>query len=117
MNRLVAYDRAGPALHSVITINPRALETAGALDDERRARGPRSTLHCIPVLLKDNIDTFDMPTTNGSAILRDAIPPDDAALARALRDSGALILIWAQAIERGYSPFAEIKHERTTEQD
>ena len=92
LNRLAAYDDGGPRINSVITINPRALDTATALDEERRARGPRSTVHCIPVLLKDNIDTFDMATTNGSVILRNAVPPDDAFIARSLREAGALIL-------------------------
>ena len=92
LNRIAAYDKSGPKLNSIITVNPRALETATALDEERRARGPRSRLHCIPVLLKDNIDTFDMPTTNGSVILKDSIPPDDAFIAKALRNAGALIL-------------------------
>jgi amidase len=92
LNRIAAYDDAGPNINSVITVNPMALQTAAALDDERRAHGPRSNVHCIPVLLKDNVDTFDMPTTNGSAILRDAIPPDDATITRLLRDAGALIL-------------------------
>ena len=92
LNRIAAYDKSGPKINSIITINPRALETATALDEERRARGPRSRLHCIPVLLKDNINTFDMPTTNGSVILKDAIPSDDAFIAKALRDAGAMIL-------------------------
>ena len=92
LNRIAAYDKAGPKINSIITVNPRALETAAALDEERRTRGPRSRLHCIPVLLKDNIDTADMPTTNGSVILKDAIPPDDSFITKALRDAGALIL-------------------------
>ena len=92
LNRIAAYDKNGPKINSIITINPLALETAAALDEERRTRGPRSRLHCIPVLLKDNIDTADMPTTNGSVILKDAIPPDDSFITKALRDAGALIL-------------------------
>ena len=92
LDRVAAYDDAGPRLNSIITVNPRALDTARALDEERSSNGPRSALHCIPVVLKDNIDTDDMPTTNGSAILRDAIPPDDAYIARALRETGAMIL-------------------------
>ena len=92
LNRIAAYDDGGPKLNSIITVNPRALETAQALDEERASTGPRSALHCIPVLLKDNIDTDDMPTTNGSAILKDAIPPDDAYITKALRDAGALVL-------------------------
>ena len=92
LNRIAAYDDDGPRLNSIITVNPRALDIAQALDEERASTGPRSALHCIPVLLKDNIDTDDMPTTNGSAILKDAIPPDDAYITKALRDAGALVL-------------------------
>jgi Asp-tRNA(Asn)/Glu-tRNA(Gln) amidotransferase A subunit family amidase len=92
LNRIAAYDKEGPKLNSIITVNPRALETAAALDEERRTRGPRGRLHCIPVLLKDNIDTADMPTSNGSVILKDAIPPDDAYITKALKNAGALIL-------------------------
>ena len=67
--RIEAYDRKGPSLHAVITVNPKALETARALDAERKAKGPRSPLHGIPVALKDNYDTADMPTTGGSLLL------------------------------------------------
>ena len=90
--RIAAYEDSGPKLNAIITVNPRALETAAALDAERRSRGPRGPLHGIPVLLKDNIDTVDMPTSNGSAILRDAMAPDDAFIAKVLRDAGAVIL-------------------------
>ena len=54
--------------------------------------GPRSPLHGIPVLLKDNFDTFDLPTTAGSLLLKDTIPPDDAFITKQLRESGAIIL-------------------------
>jgi len=92
LNRIAAYDDDGPRLNSIITLNPQALDTARALDEERASSGRRSDLHCIPVLLKDNIDTDDMPTSNGSVILKDAIPPDDAYITSALREAGALIL-------------------------
>jgi amidase len=90
--RIAAYEDGGPMLNSIITINPKALEIAAALDAERKAKGARGPLHGIPVLLKDNVDTFDLPTTNGSAILKLSIPPDDAHLAKALRDAGAIVL-------------------------
>ncbi len=89
LNRINTYD---PNLRSMITINPRLMETAAALDQERATRGPRSRLHCIPIVLKDNFDTFDMPTTNGSAVMRHAIPPEDGYVTRAVRDAGALII-------------------------
>lgn len=92
LRRIAAYDSAGPVLNSMITLNPRALEIAAALDGERMATGPRSLLHCIPVVLKDNIDTGDMPTSNGSVILKDVVAPDDAFITRRLRGAGALVL-------------------------
>lgn len=90
--RIAAYDDQGPKLNAVITTNAKALELATQLDQERKTRGLRSPLHGIPVLLKDNVDTFDMPTSNGSVILKDSIPPDDAFLARRLREAGAIVL-------------------------
>src|SRR5947207_8323192 len=90
--RIQAYDRQGPSLHAVITLNPKALETARALDAERKAKGPRSPLHGIPVVLKDNYNTFDLPTTAGSVLLEGSIPPDDAFVVKKLRDAGGIIL-------------------------
>jgi amidase len=90
--RIEAYDDQGPKLNAVLTLNPRALETARALDAERKAKGKRSALHGIPVVLKDNFDTADLPTTGGSLLLDGSIPPDDAFLVKKLREAGAVIL-------------------------
>ncbi|MEZ5286459.1 MAG: amidase family protein [Vicinamibacterales bacterium] len=90
--RIEAYDRQGPSLHAVMALNPKALDTARALDQERAARGPRSPLHGIPFVLKDNFDTTDMPTTGGSVLLEGSVPPDDAFVVKKLRDAGAIIL-------------------------
>ncbi|MBW4573580.1 MAG: hypothetical protein KME31_38200 [Tolypothrix carrinoi HA7290-LM1] len=92
LNRINAYDKQGPSINSIITINPQALETAAALDNERPTSGKRSPLHGIPVILKDNYDTFDLPTTAGSLTLKNSISPDDAFLTKKLRDAGAIIL-------------------------
>ncbi len=90
--RIQTYDREGPSLHAVMAINPKAVEIARALDAERRAKGPRSPLHGIPVVLKDNYNTFDMPTTGGSVLLEGSIPAADAFVVKKLRDAGAIIL-------------------------
>jgi amidase len=90
--RIAAYDRKGPSLHAVIALNPKAVETARALDAERKARGRRSPLHGIPVVLKDNYDTADMPTTGGSVLLEGSIPAKDAFVVKKLRDGGAIVL-------------------------
>lgn len=92
IERINAYDQVGPRLNSVIAIHPRALELARELDKERKEKGPRSPLHGIPVLLKDNYDTFDMPTTGASKALIGSMAPDDASTVKSLRDAGALIL-------------------------
>jgi len=90
--RIDAYDRKGPALRAVLTINPKAIETARAMDAERKTKGPRSPLHGIPIVLKDNIDTADLPTTGGSVLLEGSMPPDDAFVVKKLRAAGAVIV-------------------------
>ncbi len=91
--RIDALNKKGPRLNAVIAVNPDALEIAEALDVERAARGPRSPLHGIPILLKDNIDTSDkMPTTAGSIALIDNYAVSDAPMVASLRDAGAIIL-------------------------
>jgi amidase len=93
LDRIQAYDRAGPKLNVVIFLNPKALEEAAALDEHLRRTGKFvGPLHGIPVLLKDNINTNDMPTTGGSVSLAGRIPAKDAAVARKLRSAGAIIL-------------------------
>ena len=92
LDRIAAYDDQGPTLNSIIELNPEALATAQALDLERSTSGLRGPLHGIPILLKDNIDTADLPTTAGGLILEGSIPPDDAFITQQLRDAGAIIL-------------------------
>ncbi len=93
LQRIEAIDRQGPAIRSVIEINPDALAIAEALDREMKEKGARGPLHGIPVLLKDNIDTADrMMTTAGSLALVGAKPPEDAFLVQQLRRSGAVLL-------------------------
>lgn len=102
--RIRAYDRQGPSVRAILTINAKAVETARQLDVERKSKGRRSLLHGIPVVLKDNIDTADMPTTAGSVTLEGAIPPDDAFLVKRLRDAGAIILAKANMSEFASGP-------------
>lgn len=93
LDRIDSVDKHGPAINSVIELNPDALSIANDLDKERKAKGPRGPLHGIPVLIKDNIDTHDrMTTTAGSLALGGSIPLQDSSVARKLRDAGAVIL-------------------------
>jgi amidase len=91
--RINDIDKKGPALASVIEMNPDAEKIAAALDRERKEKGPRGPLHGIPILIKDNIDTQDrMMTTAGSLALVGAKPLRDAFVAQKLREAGAIIL-------------------------
>jgi amidase len=92
LKRIEAFDKKGPTINSVIYLNPNAVKEAKALDAERKAGKVRGPLHGIPVLLKDNFDTYDMPTTAGSQLLEGSIPPDDAFVVKKLREAGAIIL-------------------------
>lgn len=90
--RIAAYDKIGPKINAVITLNPAALETARELDAERKAKGPRSPLHGVPVVLKDLYDTKDMPTSAGFLPMKDSRPILDATVVARLRAAGAIIL-------------------------
>ena len=93
LERIGQLDKRGPTINSVIELNPDALSIADALDEERKAKGPRGALHGVPVLLKDNIDTADrMMTTAGSLALAGPVAPRDAFVAQRLREAGAVIL-------------------------
>ena len=90
--RIAAYSERGPTLNAMIMLNPRAGEEAASLDQERSRGNVRGPLHGIPIILKDNYDTFDMPTTGASVALAGSTPPDDAFQVRKLREAGAVIL-------------------------
>jgi len=92
LERIDAYDQQGPHLNAMIYINPRALEKAEALDREREALGSRGPLHGIPIVLKDNYDTHDMPTTGGSVALRGFVPAHDGFQVRKLREAGVVVI-------------------------
>src|SRR5439155_2748766 len=93
LDRIADIDKQGPAINSVIELNPDALSIASDLDTERKAGHVRGPLHGIPVLIKDNIDTHDrMTTTAGSLALAGSVPLQDATIAKKLREAGAVIL-------------------------
>jgi amidase len=93
LDRIDEVDKRGPAINSVIELNPDALSIASDLDKERQTKGARGPLHGIPVLIKDNIDTHDrMTTTAGSLALGGSLPLQDSNVAKKLREAGAVIL-------------------------
>jgi amidase len=93
LQRIDEIDKHGPAINSVIEVNPDAVSIADSLDAERKSKGPRGPMHGIPVLIKDNIGTADrMMTTAGSLALLGCTPAKDSGVAQRLRESGAVIL-------------------------
>jgi amidase len=100
LDRIAAYNMQGPELRAIITVNPKAMETATEMDRSYRA-SPASAgpLHCIPVILKDNFNTFDMPTTGGNVSMKASVPPTDAFTVARIRKAGALILAKANLQE------------------
>jgi Asp-tRNA(Asn)/Glu-tRNA(Gln) amidotransferase A subunit family amidase len=90
--RIEAYDKQGPGLNAIVAINPAAGEAAEALDAERGTRGVRGPLHGIPILVKDNYETIEMPTSAGSIALASFHPRRDAYQVRRLKEAGAVIL-------------------------
>ena len=92
LKRIEAYDKQGPKINSVITLNPKALDEARALDAERKAKGPRSPLHGIPVVVKDLIDVAGLPTTAGFKPFGAPMPPRDAEIVTRMKNAGAIIL-------------------------
>jgi len=93
LDRIEAIDNNGYNLHSIITVNPDALQIADSLDQELAQVNHRGPLHGIPLILKDNIDTHDkMPTTAGSRILKNSYPLQDSWIAKKLREAGVVIL-------------------------
>ena len=92
LDRIAVYDLAGPRLNAIVRVHPEARRQAERLDAERAAGQVRGPLHGIPILLKDNYDTFDMPTTGSTLALAGSVPPDDAFQVRKLREAGAIIL-------------------------
>lgn len=106
--RIAAYDRSGPAINALVVVNPRALEVADSLDARFRAGGLTGPLHCIPTIVKDNMQTTDLPTTAGSLAFRDWIAKRDAFQVQRMRDAGAIVLAKANMAEFAFSPYETV---------
>jgi amidase len=92
IKRIEAYDKSGPSLNAVQTINRHALQDADRLDAAAATSGPVGPLHCIPMLVKDQVETSDMPTTYGSAVFKDFTPQRNATIVTKLKKAGAVIV-------------------------
>ncbi|MCI0504678.1 MAG: amidase [Gammaproteobacteria bacterium] len=107
LERIKQYDRPS-GLNAIVMINPNAGKRAAMLDKEFEETGQLRELHCVPVILKDNFDTADMPTAGGSMVLKNSLPPDDAFMVRKLREAGAVIIAKSNMAEWAFSPYFTI---------
>jgi len=103
LRRIDAYDQT-TGLNAIVVVNPGALAAAEALDAEFRKTGKLRPLHGIPLIIKDNYDTADLPTTGGSLAMEGSVPPDDAFQVGRLREAGAIVLAKSNMAEWAFSP-------------
>ena len=106
--RINAYDKTGPAINALIVVNPNALAVADSLDRRFRAGGRVGPLHCIPMVVKDNMQTTDLPTTAGSLAFAGWIPKKDAFQVRRIREAGAIVIAKSNMAEFAFSPYETV---------
>ena len=108
LRRIEAYDRNGPAINAIVVVNPDALRVADSLDARFRATGPVGPLHCVPMIVKDNFQTTELPTTAGSLSLQGFVPERDAFQVKRLRASGAIVLAKSNMAEFAFTPYETV---------
>ena len=104
LQRIDAHDKQGAALNAIVLVNPEARTTADDLDRRFRQSGPVGAMHCVPVIVKDNFETVDMPTTAGSLSLKGMMTGKDAFVVKRLRDAGAVMIAKSNMAEFAFSP-------------
>ena len=108
LDRIEAYDRKGPALNAIVVTNPDALKVADALDARYAQSGPVGPMHCVPLIVKDNYETTDMPTAAGSLSLKGVMSKADAFQVRKLREAGAIMLAKSNMAEFAFDPMETV---------
>ena len=108
LDRIEAYDRKGPALNAIVVTNPDALKVADALDAKFAQSGPVGPLHCVPLIVKDNYETTDMPTSAGSLSLKGVMSKTDAFQIKKLREAGAIMLAKSNMAEFAFDPMETV---------
>ena len=108
LERIAAYDKQGPAINALVVVNPDALRIATGLDERFSREGLTGQLHCIPVIVKDNMETVDLATTAGSRSLEGFVSERDAFIVRRIRDAGAVVLAKSNMAEFAFSPYETV---------
>ena len=102
--RIAAYDKNGPAINALVTLNPRVLTEADALDQRFKSGGPVGPLHCIPMIVKDNFETVGLQSSNGSLTFEGYVPATDAFQVARIKAAGALVLAKSNLAEWAFTP-------------
>jgi Asp-tRNA(Asn)/Glu-tRNA(Gln) amidotransferase A subunit family amidase len=108
LRRIEAYDKNGPAVNAIVAVNPAALRVADSLDARFRQGGPVGPLHCVPMIVKDNFQTTDLPTSAGSLSLQGFVADRDAFQVRRLREAGAIVLAKSNMAEFAFTPYETV---------
>lgn len=108
LDRIAAFDKRGPAINAIILTHPRALAIADSLDAHAAARRPLGPLHCVPMIVKDNFETYDLQTTAGSLALSGWVPRQDATMVRLVRQAGAIVLAKSNMAEWAFTPYETV---------
>ena len=105
LKRIEAYDKSGPAINSIILVNPDVLKDAAELDRRFAASGLTGPLHCVPIIVKDNFETKGLQTTDGALALKGYLPAQDAFQVRRVREAGAIVLAKSNLAEWAFTPY------------
>ncbi len=108
LQRIAAYDQTGPAINAIVVVNPRALAVADSLDRRLAKTGPAGPLHCVPMIVKDNFETTELPVTAGSLSLKGFVSDRDAFMVRRIKEAGAIVLAKANMDEFAFSPYETV---------
>jgi Asp-tRNA(Asn)/Glu-tRNA(Gln) amidotransferase A subunit family amidase len=108
LRRIETYDKRGPAINAIVAINPKALDAAADLDQRFARSGPVGPLHCVPVIVKDNYETIEMPTTAGSLALKDMMTGRDAFVVARLRAAGAVMIAKSNMAEFAFTQYETV---------
>ena len=106
--RIDAYDKKGPAINALIVVHPDARTTADSLDARFKREGLTGPLHCVPMIVKDNFETRDLPTSDGSLAFAGFVSTKDATMVRRIREAGAIVLAKSNMAEFAFTPYETV---------
>src|SRR5215469_7571099 len=108
LKRIDVYDKNGPALNSIVVVNPNVEKEAEELDRRFAQSGLTGPLHCVPVIVKDNFETKGLQTTDGALAFAGYLPEKDAFQVKKLKEAGALVLAKSNMAEWAFSPYETV---------